>query len=273
MPATDALVTPEWLQDHLGDPGLRVIESSIDKAEYDEAHIPGAVWCDHFADLLLNGDDTQGFVITPQQYAALMRRFGITPQMTVVWYGDRHNSYATRGFWTMDYYAHPGRVHVLDGGRERWLAEGRPLTRDVPAWPVSEYPVPAALRPENRATRPYVLAAMNRADAVILDVRSPEEYDGSNRRANRGGHIPGAVNIEWTQATAAPNVLKDEAALRELYASRGVTPDKEIIAHCQLGVRASHTWFVLKHVLGYPNVRNYDGSWAEWGNAGDTPIE
>jgi thiosulfate/3-mercaptopyruvate sulfurtransferase len=265
--------SPDWLQARLGDPALRILESSTDKALYDEAHIPGALWVDHVADLLRSGDDTRGDIITPEQYAALMSRLGIVPGMTVVWYGDRHSSYATRGFWTMDYYQHRGDVFVLQGGRERWLREGRPVTSEVAQPPRSAYPVPVTWTEANHATWEQVQAAIGAPGSIILDVRSPEEYSGANRRAARGGHIPGAVNIEWTDAIAAPNELRPEAELRQLYESHGVTPDREIIVHCQLGVRASHTWFVLKHVLGYSNVKNYDGSWAEWGNRDDLPVE
>jgi thiosulfate/3-mercaptopyruvate sulfurtransferase len=268
-----ALVSTQWLEDHLGDPGLRIIESSIDKASYDASHIPGALWCDHFADLLQSGDDSAGDVLAPSQFAALMGRFGISPQTTVVWYGDRHNSYATRGFWTMDFYKHPAPFHVLDGGRERWLAEQRPVTTDVIAPARTLYPQPWDFTSENRATWRQVRDAIGAKDRVILDVRSQDEYDGSVARAKRGGHIPGAAHVEWTDAAAGDNVLKSPDDLHRMYEAAGVTPDKEVIAHCQLGVRASHTWFVLKHVLGYPNVRNYDGSWAEWGNRDDLPIE
>ncbi|MBI5288274.1 MAG: sulfurtransferase [Chloroflexi bacterium] len=268
-----AFVGPEWMQEHLGDSNVRVIEASIAKESYDDAHIPGAQWCDHFAHLLRSGDDSAGDVLTPAQYAALMSRYGITPETIVVWYGDRHNSYAIRGFWTMDFYRHPGPFHVLEGGRERWLAEGRPVTRDVVRPPPARYPEPASPSEANRATWQQVRDAIGAGDRVILDVRAEDEYDGTNVRAKHGGHIPSAVHIEWTDATAGDNVLKPTEELRALYASQGVTPDKEVLAHCQLGVRAVHTWFVLKHVLGYPNVRNYDGSWAEWGNRDDLPIE
>lgn len=268
-----AYADPAWLEAHLSDPTICVIEASIDKATYDDAHIPGARWVDHYSDLLRNGDESSGLILTPEQYAALMEHLGIAPETTVVWYGDRHSSYAMRGFWTMDFYAHRGAVHVLEGGRERWVAERRPLTRDVPSVARSTYPVPAITRDANRATLEQVRHAIGAGGKIILDVRAPDEYDGTNVRAARAGHIPGAVNIEWTDATAGDNVLRPEAELRAMYEGAGVTPDKEVIAHCQLGIRAVHTWFVLKHVLAYPRVRDYDGSWQEWGNRGDTPIE
>jgi thiosulfate/3-mercaptopyruvate sulfurtransferase len=269
----DALVEPAWLEARLGDPSLRILESSIDRASYEEAHIPGALWVDHIADLLRNGDESSGYVLTPEQFAALMERLGIAPGMMVVWYGDRHSAFATRGFWTCDYYRHPGGYHVLDGGSERWLAEGRPVTADATQVEPARYDPPSEVHRAGRASADDVRAAIDDPHAVVLDVRSLEEYDGRNRRARRGGHVPGAVHIEWTEATAAPNVLKPAGELRKMYEADGVTPDKTVIAHCQLGVRASHTWFVLKHVLGYPDVRNYDGSWQEWGNRDDLPVE
>ncbi len=268
-----ALVQPQWLADRLRDVNVRVIEASVDKGAYDAAHITGAVWLDCHRELLLHGDDSSGHVIPPEQFAALMSRRGIAPETTVVWYGDRHSSLAIRGFWTMDFYRHPTPVHVLDGGRERWIAEGRATTVELPYFECAPYPVPSAADESNRATIDQVRGAIGSGEAVVLDVRARNEYDGANVRAARGGHIPGAVHVEWTDATAGDNVLLPLEALRELYASRGVTPDKEIIAHCQLGIRSVHTWFVLKHVLGYQNVRNYDGSWQEWGNCEDTLIE
>ena len=268
-----ALVSPDWLEARLGDQAVRVVESSIAKESYDRAHIPGARWVDAHPDLLRNGDDSSGCVITPEQYAALMGRLDIGPDMTVVWYGDRQSSFATRGFWTMDYYRHPGGCYVLDGGRERWLAEQRPISNEAPAERLAVYPVPAETNRENEASWQDVSAAIGAAGKVVLDVRTQGEYDGSDVRAARGGHVPGAVHVEWLDATAGDNVLKSERELRAMYESLGVTPDREIITHCQLGVRASHTWFVLKHVLGYPRVKNYDGSWQEWGNRDDLPVE
>ncbi len=268
-----ALVTPAWLEEHLGDPRLRIIESSVDKATYDAGHIPGARWVAPYGPLLINGDNSRGNVITPKQFAGLMSELGIEPSSTIVWYGDGHSRYAMRGYWTLGYYRHPGAFYLLDGGRERWIAEGRPLTVDVAPAGRTSYPEPAGVDSTDEASWQDVRDAIARSDAVIVDVRTPGEYDGSDVRSARGGHIPGAVHVEYTDATVADNVLKPVDELRRMFEERGITPDKEIIAHCQLGVRAAHTWFVLKHVLGYPNVKNYDGSWSEWGNRDDLPIE
>jgi thiosulfate/3-mercaptopyruvate sulfurtransferase len=268
-----AYVSTAWLEEHLHDPNVRVVEASIAKESYDAEHIPGAMWVDFHRDLLVHGDESSGYVLTPEQYAVLMSSLGIAPGSVVVWYGDRHSSYAMRGFWMMDRYGHAGGARVLEGGRERWLGEKRPVTRDAAIVTPTRYPAPAATLDENRATWQQVRDAIGARNKVVLDVRADDEYDGRLVRAKHGGHIPGAVHVEWTDATAGDNVLKSAEELRALYASHGVTPDKEIIAHCQLGIRAVHTWFVLKHVLGYPHVKNYDGSWQEWGNRDDLPIE
>ena len=268
-----AYCQPGWLEQHLHDPNMRIVEASIARETYEAAHIPGATWVDFHADLLRNGDDSSGLIPAPKQYAALMSRLGIRPHSTVVWYGDRHSSYAIRGFWMMDYYQHPAPLYVLDGGRERWQRESRPMTAAPTAVERAEYPVPPSADDSNDATWQQVRDAMDSTGSVVLDVRSAGEYNGTEVRAKHGGHIPGAVNIEWTDATSDANVLKPVNELLEMFKSRGVTPDKEVITHCQLGIRAAHTWFVLKHVLGYPRVRNYSGSWREWGSRDDLPIE
>ena len=268
-----ALVSPDWLEAHLDDRSVVVIEASVEKATYDASHIPSARWVDVHRDMLLGGDDSSGQPIAAGDFAALMGRLGIAPETTVVWYGDRHSSLAIRGFWTMQFYRHAAPLHVLDGGRERWLAEGRAVTKEAPVIAPVPYPTPSATDEADRATIDQVRASVDEPATVLLDVRARDEYTGQNRRAARGGHIPGATHIEWTDATAAPNVRKSAAELRAMYEAQGATPDREVITYCQLGIRAAHTWFVLKHVLGYPNVRNYDGSWQEWGNRDDTPVE
>jgi thiosulfate/3-mercaptopyruvate sulfurtransferase len=268
-----ALVTPAWLSERRGDPDIRIIESSVEKATYDAGHIASAQWVAPYGPLLINGDNSAGNVITPGQFSALMSELGVEPTTTVVWYGNGHSRYAMRGYWTLGYFRHPGNFYVLDGGRERWVAEGRPLTTDVVQPVPTRYPEPDSVDRSDEATWQDMRDAIARRDAIIVDVRTPGEYEGSDVRSAHGGHIPGAMNLEYTDATTGDNLLKPLEELRRMFEERGITPDKEIIAHCQLGVRAAHTWFVLKHVLGYPNVKNYDGSWAEGGNRDDLPIE
>ncbi len=220
--------TADWLEERVGRPGVRIIEASISKDDYDHAHIPGALWVDHFADLLRNGDESSGLVITPEQYAALMGRLGVAPETTVVWYGDRHSSYAIRGFWTMDYYQHPGACHVLEGGRERWIAEGRPTTSEPTPVTAATYPVPPHRTLASQASWQEVQAAIGAPDRVVLDVRSLEEYDGHGRASRSRRTYPRCrthrVDGSNRRATTSSRTRTTSARCTS---RTGVTPDKE----------------------------------------------
>jgi thiosulfate/3-mercaptopyruvate sulfurtransferase len=272
MTAPGPLVTTAWLEQHLRDEGIRIVETGTERAStYDEGHVPGAVWVDPHAELLREGDDSSGEVITPEQFAALMSRLGVTPSKLIIAYGDQGGRHATRLFWTCRLYGHEA-VCVVDGGREAWLAEGRPLSRETPDIVATQYPVPQP-RPGFDITAEEILGHLGRPDFIVLDVRTPEEYYGEDVRAARGGHIPGAKLLPWTSVLRDDCRLRPVEELRAHFRNAGVTPDRTVAVHCQLGVRASHTWFVLTQVLGYPDVRNYDGSWQEWGNRFDLPVE
>ncbi|HWQ27650.1 MAG TPA: sulfurtransferase, partial [Dehalococcoidia bacterium] len=258
--APGPLVTTDWLERHLDAEDIRIVETGTERGDtYDQGHVPGAVWVDPHAELLREGDDSSGEAITPTQFAALMSRLGVTPSTLIVAYGDQGGRHATRLFWTCRMYGHDAAC-VVDGGREAWLAEGRPVSREVPNVARTRYPVPRP-RPGFDITAEEILERLGQPDFVVLDVRTPEEYRGEDIRAARGGHIPGAKLIPWTAALTDDFHLKPAQELQALFRGAGVTPDRTIAVHCQLGVRASHTWFVLTQVLGYPDVRNYDGSW------------
>ncbi len=270
------LVETQWVADHLNDPNVRLVESNEDPLLYETGHIPGAVKVDWFTTLQhpLRRD-----FIDKGQFEELCRRLGIDNDTTVVFYGDKNNWFACYAFWLFAYYGH-SNLKIMNGGRTKWVAEGRPLTQDVPAYPTTNYtakdPDPAV-----RAFREDVFRQMEKG-LPLVDVRSPQEYSGElihmpnypQEGAQRGGHIPGAVNIPWAQAVnTEDSTFKSAAELRQLYEQYGITPDKEVIAYCRIGERSSLTWFVLRYLLGYPNVKNYDGSWTEWGNLVNAPIE
>jgi thiosulfate/3-mercaptopyruvate sulfurtransferase len=272
----DVLVSTAWLAEHLNDPNIRVIESDEDTLLYDTGHIPGSQKIDWLQDL---NDHTVRDYIGPQQFTDLMMHKGIANDSTVVFYGDKNNWWACYAFWVFQLYGHTN-AKILDGGRKKWMDEGRPMTRDVPSFPKTSYHAPDRDDTKIRAFRDQVLNHV-RKNGVLVDVRSPQEYTGErmhmpdypNEGALRGGHIPGARNIPWAQAVREDGTFKSYDDLIALYGNKSVTPDQDVIAYCRIGERSSHTWFVLKYLLGFKNVRNYDGSWTEWGNAVGLPIE
>ncbi|ACL23872.1 sulfurtransferase [Chloroflexus aggregans] len=273
----EALVETQWVADHLNDPHVRIVESDEDLLLYDTGHIPGAVKIDWVQDL---NDPVIRDYLDSERFAALMRAKGISNDTTVVLYGDKHNWWATYAFWVFKLFGHRD-VRIMNGGRAKWIAEGRPLTREVPVYPPGSYVAPPRDDSTIRAFRDQVLEFVRQRKGVLVDVRSPQEYTGERTHMPdypqegtlRGGHIPTAVNIPWARAVNEDSTFKSVEELRELYATHGVTPDKEVIAYCRIGERSSHTWFVLTYLLGYPHVRNYDGSWTEWGNSVGLPIE
>jgi thiosulfate/3-mercaptopyruvate sulfurtransferase len=267
----NVIVSTEWVAERLGAPGVRIIDVATSKDGYARAHLPGAVAIDWQRELIENEDESSGMVIDPERFGALARKLGLQPDDTLIFYGDEGGRHAARALWTFEYYRHRGALHWMDGGRERWLAEGRPTTTDVPPLRPSDFPVPSQRDAGLRITRQEIQSRLGDNGFVVLDVRTPEEYAGADVRAARGGHIPGAQHIFWEEALTPDGALRSDDELKALYA--GIPRDAEVAVHCQLGVRAAHTWLVLRHLLGYERVRNYDGSWQEWGNLDDTPIE
>ena len=273
----EMLVPTDWVAAHLDDPSVRLVESNEDLLLYHTGHVPGAVKVDWTTDLQ---DAVVRDYVGAEAFAALCGRLGISNDTTVVFYGDKHNWWATYALWVFRLFGHDeAKLKVMDGGRKKWADEGRPLTRDVPAYPATAYTA-AAPDPSVRAFRDEVLAHA-KAGGALVDVRSPGEYSGEmthmpdypQEGALRGGHIPGAQNVPWAQAVAEDGTFKPRAALAALYQdAKGLRPGEPTIAYCRIGERSSHTWFVLRYLLGFPDVKNYDGSWTEWGNLVGAPI-
>jgi thiosulfate/3-mercaptopyruvate sulfurtransferase len=274
----NALVSTEWVAAHLDDPGVRVVESNEDVLLYDTGHIPGAARIDWHTDLQ---DPLMRDYLDAGSFARLVREKGISRDTLVVFYGDKNNWWATYALWVFRLFGHE-RVTVMDGGRKKWQDEGRPMTEDAPAFAPTEYPTPTRDDEAIRAFREDVLDHV-KARGQMIDVRSPEEFSGEKLHmpdypqegAMRGGHIPGARNVPWARAVNADTgEFRSADELRALYEQgAGLNPGQDTIAYCRIGERSSHTWFALTYLLGYPNVRNYDGSWTEWGNAVRLPIE
>ena len=272
--AKPVLVTTDWLAEHLGDEQVVVAEVDENPDLYDDGHIPGAVKL-HWRDDLQ--DPVERDLIEKDDFERLMSRLGIANDSTLVLYGDKNNWFAAYAYWYLKIYGHPD-VRILDGGRQKWLDEGREMTMEAPVRQPTSYT--ANERDESiRVRRDDVFTAIGRD--VLIDVRSPQEYSGElisapgyeQEGAQRGGHIPTASSIPWATAVRDDGTFKRPDELRALYESKGVTPDRSVTAYCRIGERSAHTWFVLRELLGYTDVRNYDGSWTEWGNLVDVPIE
>jgi thiosulfate/3-mercaptopyruvate sulfurtransferase len=274
--AKDVLVTTEWLAEHLGDENVVVAEVDENTDLYDEGHIRGAIKL-HWRDDLQ--DPVERDIVDKATLEGLLGDRGIGNDTTVVLYGDKNNWFAAFAYWYLKVYGHAD-VRILDGGRQKWIDEGRELTTDAPEATATSYT--AQDRDESiRAYRDYVRETIEAGGKSLVDVRSPQEYSGEllaapgyeHEGASRGGHIPTATSVPWAQAVNDDGTFKAPEALRDLYGGKGITPDRETIAYCRIGERSAHTWFVLRELLGYESVRNYDGSWTEWGNLVDVPIE
>jgi thiosulfate/3-mercaptopyruvate sulfurtransferase len=272
----EVLVETDWVAENLNNPNVRLIEADEDVLLYETGHIPGAVKLDWHVDV--QNPVTRDF-IDQQAFEQLMRRYGIDNDTTIVLYGDRNNWYAAYSYWLFSMYGLTN-MKIMNGGRQKWEAEGRPLTKEVPHYKPSSFqaqPINEAIR----AFREDVLSGLNNPERRLIDVRSPQEYTGEllhmvnypQEGAQRGGHIPTAKNIPWSQAANADGTFKSAEELRALYGSQGINPENDVISYCRIGERSAHTWFVLTQLLGYPRVRNYDGSWTEWGNLVRAPIE
>jgi thiosulfate/3-mercaptopyruvate sulfurtransferase len=271
----EALVSTDWAAEHGRDEGIRLVEVDVDTSAYARGHIPGALAWDWRKDLQ---DQTVRDIAPKEALERVLSRSGITPDTTIVLYGDNNNWFAAYAYWALKYYGHD-KAKLVNGGRVKWEAEGRQWSNDEPSYPQTQYRFGGQPREEFRTYRDHVLQQIGKSG--LVDVRSPKEYSGEllapenlpQEGAQRGGHIPTAINVPWAQAVKEDGTFKNASELRELYGAKGINPDREIIAYCRIGERSAHTWFVLKELLGYPEVRNYDGSWTEWGSAIRVPIE
>jgi thiosulfate/3-mercaptopyruvate sulfurtransferase len=270
----DVLVSTQWAGDHMNDDNVKLIEVDVDTTQYDEGHVQGAVGFNWTSQLQ---DQVRRDIATKEQIEQLLSEAGVNNDDTVVLYGDNNNWFAAYAFWLLEMYGHKN-LKLMDGGRKKWVEENRPTTKDVPK------PAKTSYKAHNadlslRAQRDEVLKAVN-SGSTLIDVRSPDEYNGKimappglQETAQRMGHIPSAQNVPWAQAVNEDGTFKSNDDLKALYGPKGVSGDKAVIAYCRIGERSSHTWFALKHLLGVKDVKNYDGSWTEWGSMVGMPIE
>ena len=273
--SASALVDATWAQQHLDDPNVRFVEVDVDTEAYTESHLPGAVGWNWTSQL---SDGVRRDIVSREELTNLLRKSGIGRDTTIVLYGDNNNWFAAWAYWQLKLFRWD-EVRILDGGRKLWLANDLPLATEVPSYPETDVELP---EPDfsQRAYRDDVLQHVA-AGGALVDVRSPAEFSGEllapaalpQEGAQRGGHIPGAANIPWATAVRDDGTFKSEDELRELYGAKGITPDRDVIAYCRIGERSSHTWFVLRELLGFERVRNYDGSWTEYGSLVGVPIE
>ena len=271
----EVLVSTDWVARHSGDPNVRIVEVDVDTAAYNEGHVPGAIgwaWNTQLCDTVRRD------ILSKEQLEELMASSGIGNNATVVIYGDNNNWFAAWALWQLKIYGHKD-VRLMNGGRKKWLAEGRELSTEVPRYPRAAYRA-AAPDLSLRAFLPQVQTAMKDKAAALVDVRSPQEYTGEilappglPETCQRGGHVPGARSIPWGKACNDDGTFKSFDDLKQLYGGEGIDGSRPVIAYCRIGERSSHTWFVLKYLLGFKNVTNYDGSWTEWGNLVGAPVE
>jgi thiosulfate/3-mercaptopyruvate sulfurtransferase len=271
----ETLVDTEWVAEHANDPGIRVVEVDVDTSAYEQGHIPGALAWNWTTQLC---DTVRREIIPKDQFERLMADSGVGNDTTVILYGDNNNWFAAWALWQMKLYGHED-VRIMNGGRKKWLAEGRELSTDAPTiWKASYTP-----RDPDLSLRAFLSEAMQASadrSKGFVDVRSPDEFTGKilappglPETCQRGGHIPGAANIPWGLAVNEDGTFKPFDELKSLYEGKDITADRPVIAYCRIGERSSHSWFVLKYLLGYPDVKNYDGSWTEWGNLVGAPVE
>jgi thiosulfate/3-mercaptopyruvate sulfurtransferase len=272
----ESLVSTDWVDAHRNDPNVRIVEVDVDTTAYGEGHIPGAIGWNWQTELC---DTLRRDILSKEELQTLLGTAGISRDSTIVLYGDNNNWFAAWAFWQLKMHGHSD-VRIMDGGRKKWLAEGRELSTEAATPEPTTYTIDGV----NESYRAFLMQVRNALESpdsnAMVDVRSPDEFTGKilsppglPETCQRGGHIPGAANIPWAKACNEDGTFKSAEELRELYTAAGITPDKNVITYCRIGERSSHSWFVLKHLLGYPHVVNYDGSWTEWGNLVGAPVE